>query len=444
MAISTEAARQAVQQAHPVLDGASGVLRLPPELVLEILEFLDPAYVVLFSLTCKAAFNLFRRAPFSKSHLWSISTEANTPPWGLILRHGPMGPSRGEFLELLTYDHPHLFICQRCLKLHKYPTSECRLAQHTAAWIRDRRNFRPKGLMTFGPLWPQYAFTFDEARAVVERACNGPQYGLPLSHFSISTNWKLARLGTACSNPEFLHGYVKLDTEAVVVGGCLFFHRIHRILLLPEKVMPLVNRITTASILGNKMGEVFTYCHHKANVRDAFDLSPVSRFWHPFTRNSVSSVISSVITNAQRRVGLPEPAGLDGWDLDAFSTRVYSFSGCCKCTTDYAITVHNHGRAGVEIVSDAIQDLGHCANPNDCKWEQCWYSALEVRYHDFMDRQRHYPMIGLEMFPTRPGVSAIKHPSAPTISDLWDTHEHERHVRTDYVKSMGPGYKGEW
>ncbi|KAI1144109.1 hypothetical protein F5Y05DRAFT_17192 [Hypoxylon sp. FL0543] len=438
MATSTQ---PATQQAPPVLAGPCWILDLPAELVLGILELLDSSHVVLFSLTCKAAFNIFRHAPFKHRHLSAIDREMMITPRRGFLRSRQIDSPRNEFLQLLTHDHPGLFICRRCWKLHKNPTGECRLAQHTTALIQDIPQLRPKGLMTFGPLWPNYAFTFDEARAVIERACNGPGPGLPLSHLSISTNWKLARLGTACSNPEFLHGYLKLDTEAVIVDRSLFFHRIYRILLLPEKVMPFFTTIaTSAAFREREMREIFTFCHHNTDVSDAFSPSPDTGFWEPFLKTDVSSAISSVITTAQNKIGLPEPAGLDGWDLDAFKLRINSFSGCSKCTTDYAITIHNHGRAGVEIVCDAIQDLGDCTNPDDRKWEQCWHSRLPETYHGPVSRRQRNPMVGPETFPTRPGTSAKKHQSAPTVGDLWNTHEHERAALNEHLKSTGSGH----
>ncbi|KAI0145883.1 hypothetical protein F4776DRAFT_608349 [Hypoxylon sp. NC0597] len=419
MATSTQVTT--AQQAPSVVDDACGILQLPRELIAAILSFLGDADAVSFSLTCKAAFKIFPSVPFSKDRLQRLSRVVIERDNGRGL-WVELNPSRREFLRALTYDYPRLFLCRRCWTLHESLTGECRPAQHIAATIRDHCRRRPRGLMTFGPLWPNYAFTFDEARRVVERVYHGPRFGLPLSHLNISTDWKLAKLGAACSNPQFFHGYVKLDTEAVVIDGALFFHNIQRILLLPEKVLPLF-RTSAAS-------EAFTFCCHMNDFLNAFK-PPIDAPTLRFFGRSVNSAISSIINMAQDGVGLPEPAGLDGWDLDTLNLHMGSLAGCTECTTDYAITVHNHGRAGVEIVSDAFQDLGGCAPP-DRKWEHCWHSCLPVRYNYVIQRRRDHFLVNPEIFPTRPGTSAIKHPSAPTVQDLWESHEYERATRNRF------------
>ncbi|OTA66710.1 hypothetical protein K449DRAFT_391170 [Hypoxylon sp. EC38] len=416
------------QQAPSAINGACKILELPPELVVAILSLLEDHHILSFSLTCKAALNIFRSALFSEGCIGRInSISFSFGQVGTGLRRDARSPLRCEFLKLLTYDDPHLFICPRCLKLHEHPTGECRSAQHVTALIRDRRHLpHPKGLMTFGSLWPNYAFTFDEARAVVERARYGPGFGLPLSHLSISTDWKLARLGTACSNPQFIHGYIKLDTEAVVINRTLFFHNAQRILLLPEKVIPFLREIAASG--DGTMAEAFTFCPHTTHITNTFHPSLIMS-WPPLFEKSISGAISSVIKAAQNRVGLLEPAGLDGWDLDKLNLHTDSLAGCTSCTTDYAITVHNHGRAGVELVSESFQDLGNCTDPTDQKWVKCWGGRVQSSYSCTLARRQHNFMVNPNIFPTRPGTSAIKHPSAPSTQDLWDSHEYERAAR---------------
>ncbi|KAI2471664.1 hypothetical protein F4781DRAFT_386270 [Annulohypoxylon bovei var. microspora] len=415
-----------VQQTPSVLPGACRILDLPPELVFEILAFLDPPYVILFSLTCKSALSLISTTEYGKYCLSFVQKGLQDCRRSAIGSESVLDP-RYKFLQLLADDYLHRFVCLRCAKLHQNPTGESRNVQNNSIIVRDRLNLRPKGVMTFGPLWPQHVITFDKAREALEGTLGNPGANLPLSRLSISTDWKLARLWTSCYNPEFIHGYVKLDTEATVVNGSLFFHKVQRVLLQPEKVKPFFR--SSKSWL---MEEIFKSCSHSGQFRYGFQPSLSHFSWDSLDKLSVHRIISELVAMAHWKVLLTEPTRLDGWDMDKFELQSYSLTGCNQCPTDNAITIHNHGRAGVEIVADVFQNLGDCTSSTNCKWEACWLNCLEELYRTILLRRVDHPTIHPVIFPTPPGRSAMKHPSAPSADDVWELHEHDREARSNH------------
>ncbi|KAI1094578.1 hypothetical protein F5B19DRAFT_490417 [Rostrohypoxylon terebratum] len=402
------------------LTGPCRVLDLPPELVLYILSFLDPPYIILFSLTCKSAHSLLSGSAFGKYCLSYVKKELRD------CSRQPLGKEsaldmRYEFLRLLADDRLDRFVCLHCAKLHQNPAGGSRTAHHNSITIRDRLSARPRGLMTFGPIWPEYAIAFDEACAAQKGS---------LEKLAISTDWKLARLWPSCYNPQMIHGYIKLDTEATVVDGSLYFHKAQRILLPPEKVMPFCRASKSWLV-----EEVFKSCNHGGQYRYAFHPSLSSFAWDRLDNLSVHRTILEFIKMAHWKMMTEETPDLDGWDLDKVNIESHMFAGCCQCATDNAITIHNHGRAGVEIIADTFQDLGDLANPQDYKWEACWFNQLDEVYRSILIRRLDYPLVQPAMFPTPPGRSAIKHPSAPSVEDIWQLHEHDRAANREASKT---------
>ncbi|KAI1448390.1 hypothetical protein F5Y02DRAFT_376018 [Annulohypoxylon stygium] len=394
------------------LAGPCRILDLPPELVLHILSFLEPPQIILFSLTCKSAYSLLNGSAFGKYCLSYVKKElrdCSRQPFGkesaLDMRY--------DFLRLLADDRLNRFVCLHCAKLHPNLTGESRNAHHNSAIIRDRLSARPRGVMSFGPIWPNYAITFDEA-------CAAAKKGSP-EKLAISTDWKLARLWSSCYNPDMIHGYIKLDTEAVVVDGSLFFHKVQRLLLRPEKVMPFCR--TSKSYL---MEEVFKSCNHSGQFRYAFQPSLSAFAWDRLDKLSVHRTIQEFIRMAHWKRMVDDPPKLDGWDLDRINLEPHMYAGCCQCVTDNTITIHSHGRAGVEIIADTYQNFGDLADPQNHNWESCWFNQLNRVYRSILIRRLDYPLVDLAIFPTPPGRSAIKHPSAPSVDDMWELHEHDR------------------
>ncbi|KAI0850897.1 hypothetical protein F5Y00DRAFT_231104 [Daldinia vernicosa] len=399
------------------------LLGLPVELVLYILSLLDPRHVALFSLTCKASSRLVRGTDYGKVCLASIHSALHTDL-------DQASRERTEFLHHLVKDLPHMFVCKRCSKLHRNLVSLVEEGPHA---LKNYTSIcRQKGLMTFGTLWPQYAFTCKQGREAIRNCSSGMEPNLATSHLSISTDWKLRRLGTSCNNPDFIHGYVKLDTEAAVENDNLYFHKIQRILLLPDRVKPFLKANASSP-----MEQVFQSCCHGTEFRSTFRPFLDLLDWNGLHKMSVHDTISKFVTMAHESLFSTKPAGLDGYDLERVSLPNYWFAGCKHCTTDSITTIHNHGRSGVEIVNDTYQDLGDCIDHviRNCdryvgnEWGHCW-SGLSYEYRILLSRRQDHPQVNAGIFMTRPGTSAIHHPSAPSTQDIWELHDHDRAAKS--------------
>ncbi|KAI1375954.1 hypothetical protein F4677DRAFT_421412 [Hypoxylon crocopeplum] len=414
-------------------NGLELLLDMPIELALEVISLLDIVDIALLSLTCKDAFHFIRSTDFG-------STSATDLRNALMTKSPSMFLERARFLHLLADDYPYLFVCQRCSKLHQYESLavQGQYAREYTVIVRGRRDPSLKGLMTFGPLWPQYALSFNRASEIIRHTCDGLNPRAPVADLALSTDWKLARLGTSCNNPDMTHGYVKLDAEAVIVGGCLFFHKTHRVLLQPEKVMGFL-RINASY----PMDQIFKGCCHGLDPLSSFFPPLGSLGWSRFKGMSIHEMVSEFVSMARKKAGLREAPGPEGWDLSTRHMPTYALHGCRDCTTDSAITIHNHGRAGVEIILDVFQELGSCSEPRYNDWEYCWSGHGGLRYANLSRRRSDYPQVDVSLFPTPPGRSGMRHQSAPTARDVWELHEHQRVAKMTPPRSLrgkGPRY----
>ncbi|KAK6950413.1 hypothetical protein Daesc_008741 [Daldinia eschscholtzii] len=412
------------------------LLGQPLELVSHTLSFLDPSQVALFSLTCKDASHLVRGTNYGKTCLASIDSALHT-------NSNQASSERSEFLHHLTKDLPHQFSCKRCSKLHQNLVN---LTEEGPNALQNSISIhRQKDLMTFGPLWPQYAFARKQCRqAILDTMGNSNDSELSLATpLAISTDWKLRRLGTSCNNPEFIHGYVKLDTEAIVINSRLHFHKTQRILLLPDRLKPFLSANSSSP-----MEQVFQSCCHGTEFRSTFRPSLDMLDWKGLRGMSVLDTITKFTNMARAGLLLVTPSTSDGYDPGKhpphkYKPLPYPHAGCKHCMTEDITTIHNHGRGGVEIVIDVFQNLGNCTSnilPNrlnldkhkNNEWGYCW-SGLSYEYRSLKSRREEYSLIHPGIFPTRPGESARDHPSAPSIQDIWELHDRQREARSKLV-----------
>ncbi|XXH04920.1 hypothetical protein Hte_011342 [Hypoxylon texense] len=457
-----------VAQAQSPASPTFRMLDLPTELVLSIISCMDHGEAILFSLASRAARDVVSGASYGKSSLDALNDDP---------------AKRLAFLELLARDLPYHFVCRRCRKLHSHRRlleDDDPDARHGEPPAMSHRRLDParKGLLTFGPLWPQYAFSIDDARAAVSQQQQQqhhhhhhhhhhqllPRLGRyrqpahPVPQLSLRTPWKLARLGASCGNPELLYGYAKLDAEAVwtpaatAAGGGggggpsrtgrLCLHKAQRVLVRPDRAPAFLRRGASAP-----PEHVFRPCPHDVDgggggLWSAFaplELLPAARRPPRGSGSGSGSVLESVSALADRvarRYGLDRACGPEGWDASSISDHL--LPGCAFCMTETVLTIHNHGREGVEIILDAYQDLGDCAaaaaaatasTGEDSNWLVCCSRDTHIVFQNATRRRQVHPAVDLSMFPTRAGKSAQGDPSAPSAKDIWELHEHERRAR---------------
>ncbi|KAI1769592.1 hypothetical protein GGR53DRAFT_473256 [Hypoxylon sp. FL1150] len=419
-------------------DDVFPILDMPVELVLDVLKFMDRGDILAFSLTCKTAHGfVFESKNPERENLGKECAR--------ILRNGSFQTAtpfaeQFAFLEKLVIDLPYHFICKRCRKLHDHRSLLCHNEGEVEGEVEGEGEGEgepamshclpdpnAKGLLTFGPLWPQHAFAWDDAYEAMMQRFNS-SFVLPVPQLTMAADWKLARLGPTCDNPDFLHGYVKLDTEAVFARDKLCLHKTQRVVVQADRLAAFLQRCQAP------MEHVFRPCPHKESLGLMFALlfkeSVLQR------RATVFEVVSEIIAQVGRR-------GLDGWQLNEgegapspsplhpYGLPLY---GCRYCATDFMLTIHNHGRGGVEIILDAYQDLGDCGTTHpgkvgDNNWSLCCGAGYDFSYDSVYERRDAHPAVRPDLFRTRPGKSAMRLSTAPYSSDVFALGEHERKAR---------------
>ncbi|KAI6092499.1 hypothetical protein F4821DRAFT_224187 [Hypoxylon rubiginosum] len=430
------------------------ILDLPSELVLAILSFMDRSEVLLFSLTCKVAHNfVFGKDPEEENPRESLGEECVR-----ILRNGSFATptpfaQQFAFLTQLSRDLPYTFVCERCRKLHSH---------RSLLWYGDGDGAdqpimshcypdpQRKGLMTFGPLWPQHAFTWDAAYDAMMIRLNS-SHVLPIPQLSLSTDWKLARLGASCNNPGFIHGYVKLDTEAVFAKDKLFLHKTQRVIVQPDRLLEFLERSLAP------MEQVLRPCPHAESLGRMFaqlfavDVLDDLRGRNTAVYDAVAQVLRAVVRTRDAGesfytyYGWTPRSATETEETAAVEALLYPnglpMSGCRACITDFLLTVHNHGRGGVEVVLDAYQDLGDCGSTHPGKvGDRNWILGCgggggssspddRLDFDSVRERRQAYPAVDIDMFPTRPGRSALEHLTAPFAVDVFHLGDYERKAR---------------
>ncbi|KAM5352747.1 hypothetical protein ACJ41O_005469 [Fusarium nematophilum] len=154
------------------------MLRLPPELIDIIFQFLDGESQVCFALTCRTLYNdyflktskEFRRA----HHRYSI---------------------RG-LLHLLEKDSPGSYYCSDCHMLHRWDVPA---RENWTPWEEWKGDLRPhlyfydrNSALEF-PVGEDHRLTFNAARVVMNRHFYGPLHGIPLQDLELDTRAELCR-----------------------------------------------------------------------------------------------------------------------------------------------------------------------------------------------------------------------------------------------------------
>lgn len=398
------------------------ILDLPLELVWHIIHFLDPAEITTFSITCKAALKLARSTRYGV-----IGASVLQRPLQAGVESTVMRQLRVKFLHGLIQDKKSAFFCPNCAKVHSYQSLVCKgqavfifnrsLALTQPSTASKHRATLIQGIMTFGPFWPEYAFTYEDARQALSKIKRS-QAVSHLPRFAISTNWKLSKLGTHCTNPDAICGYVKLDTEAMVTEGRLIQHTTHRVLLNEDAVVPFFK----ASKL-TKRGPFFKGCCHEIDINLLF-YPPLNQLVWSFLdqlneQTDGYEVADHLSPMALRKASfILESARLEGWDMQEMNINPYILAGCSGCWTETAITIHNHRQSGIEIVFDVFQCLFDGEKPHGKHWQHSWGGNLKMEFQDAASRRLEHGQVHPAAFRTPPGKSLQRHHSAPSRKDI--------------------------
>ncbi|KAI2626478.1 hypothetical protein GGR54DRAFT_591100 [Hypoxylon sp. NC1633] len=470
MKLTTEKARSYVELERrkgiaPVWDTAtaSGISpftkeNMPKKILEAILSLLDQAELTLFSLTCKDALKIVRGLDFGKESVSQI--EQALRPCDEELNY-----QRTKFLTLLADDHPYLYVCENCAKLHTYHHSFKVLNEdgestlNTINNIRGLRDPSCKGLITFGPLWPQWHMPFHAVRLIIMKACaryNTPKFVNPVlvmntlapnaapvfvvpeldmngrvrpaiptfevPELTLSDDWQLRKLGNKCVNTDAAHGFVKLDVEAVIVRRCLFLHRIHRVVLYPQFLEKFLSDQWCSD-----NGPFFRACGHEFKLNNCFWPKIGDYFgYQQGIPRSVDSTVNMLARMAKSAAKLPEAPGPEGWDMSRYPRNPDTLPGCADCLTDCAVTIHHHPAGfggGVEVVFDVFQELGTCdGSMEDSRgWALAWNGQQQLKYNSASARRKDgYKQVDPRIFPTRPGRSGRDPAEEPFVPNAME------------------------
>lgn len=133
-------------------DPRGSLHKLPPELILHILDFLPPGSHVCVAITCRPFYELL----------------------GPRFPHPQTNGLREEFLQLLERDKPGWYFCFGCVQLHPWDHERPSFAQRWPEVCADFVVPNPMlGIASCEPVG------YSDARLVMRRHHLGPEYGLP-------------------------------------------------------------------------------------------------------------------------------------------------------------------------------------------------------------------------------------------------------------------------
>ncbi|KAK0736772.1 hypothetical protein B0T21DRAFT_276148, partial [Apiosordaria backusii] len=201
-------------------------LRLPAELIDIILDCLSPESVICLALTCRALFVRYfpRPAPLSDT-------------------------AKAAFLQYLERDHPSLYFCHDCIRLHTWHLTQTR----HGIWVCSGPCLRIRGVNgLMGSHVSEYGmnFTYSLARIVMNRHLYGSAHGPSAKDMAV-TNYirnvihdiSIARSWSAkiINNGLYLHGrmvYQSLSKDGDFRTLRDSLQHLHRLLICPHLEPP--------------------------------------------------------------------------------------------------------------------------------------------------------------------------------------------------------------
>lgn len=415
------------------------ILKLPADLLLSISDSLPTSSAICLSLTCR---HLYERVVTKET--WS-TVKARRKRY-FVDSHSPLyeaadGIEHLNLIKLLERDHNYES-CHYCAVLHRYdhpyqpfnngfrdkPCQPCRYNFPRISW------------------WSRWHLSFRDIYLAMRRHRLGDPEGESLSSLCLSTDWSRWDSITSQNEKKFRSPgcsvYVKLDTQARVIGENLYFRTTQRLWFHPQEPVALK---------GTETG--FQICQHKAQ----FDDDGIVQFMvarpnkgRPITEKMPMCEVSDLQQRYHVMLGsrsvhgshvpltypLPDSHNQeeDGEaELEESGSLVSASDGICfYCSTMIDLGLHDHGSLGIEVVLETWQNFGDCLSPASQGWLYSWETSHSTLSKSSTLRSyngRFIPLMWSDTDQDSPKPwafysslaceSAIEHPSAMRVLDDW-------------------------
>ena len=296
------------------LQQCSHIERLPAELYVELLDYMEPRYGVLLSLTCKK--------------LWSMVSLKSNSVLHDLRRCEPLA-ARIDFLDLLEKDSPRLIRCTVCMALHKRKPDEGKLRQRYSPY--ERKCAKASGTVGLGDAHfmttAHIGLSRETAELVLRAHSHSAGYGLPTS-------------------------ILRLKSEGYAYG----------------EIRTLVNFECEGRIYSNgmTMPRLLVRTRYRIEVDTEWNIAPqiksteVQSCGHnnDQERSTIIATVSNVVKYTDEGKASP-------------SYNASSFHRCSLCPTDMEVVACRvPGECFISVIVEAWRDLGGRGKHTESEWQR--------------------------------------------------------------------------
>lgn len=383
---------------HPwkTVSSSPAILRLPFELLCQIVEPLRPSDAACFSLSCRSL-STFDRASWKdltlcmqrlgltkEAFVSSTRRSLHGSKWTTVWPKHHL-QERHRLLEALEEDLPGYSVCCDCQMLHRSPVppsdsldgSNLTLERLGCPILGDLNG------ISVNPIWkilPQ------DVQAVMERQVKGLPHGRPLCSFRRNGEWEPTQL---IRENHYLYGestwqhhvaWRKLSMEPFVVKGNLVLHQTQRI-CIPSGELGMGRYVRYGP--SEHAFDGLRICEHRGTAE------MLRKVGH-------SNILWCIALRGHLRDGI----------------QVHK---CCHCPTEYCYSAIEHGRNNrgqlptFEIVVDVWQNLGRGKGmPKSIQGSFIMGYSQDYLYASYLlELTRDYRRYNIKIFSTRPSKSGL-------------------------------------
>lgn len=384
------------------------ILRLPPELVLMLSDFLPAHDSICLALTCRDMYGKVDDKHWRNIQPLMIDDKKCGKQYKVA--SADHDQTRWSVLTKLQPQLPGLELCHFCRIFHPRPSPDSGSLLRSASIESSGLECDAKEF-TMGR-WSSWGFAFGDLAAVMSHHFNDGSCGLPLSSLYYTTDWEYGhfyrRLYNACRKPgEGFLNYIKFDADAVIDGEHLLLHRTQRVWI------PFHDQGTDV-LIRYGFGEIANdvrICAHFGITSPKMILKFVSPL------GDVLRITAAANHNH----------GDDTQPQDVIQKPL--LHNCHECPTSFQSTLHVHdhggGKRSVEIILDVWQNMGTCQNPDSPGWASCWgplnprFRGKDNRWVKGQSEVEHVNERQRGLFQVPAGASATSHSSAHRIATQW-------------------------